>query len=137
MKDCAPPSRETARMPSEERPVVYSVSQSLRDIAGAIERIRAWTAEVGGLDQAIASELVQSAIERQLLIVSEAAIRIEQAEPGYGVRAAPEIDWRGVRGMGNAIQHRHQAMDHRVFHHVVGVELGPLEAACLRLLATS
>lgn len=122
-------------MPSDERPIVYPVSQSLRDIVGAIERIRVWTVEAGGLETAIASELVLSAIERQLLIVSEAAIRIEQAEPGHGLRAAPEIDWRGVRGIGNAIRHRYHAMDHRVVHYVVSVELDPLEVACRRLLA--
>lgn len=123
-------------MPSDD-PIdpAERVTQSLRDIVGAIELIRQWTNDAGGLDRAVHSELVRSAIERQLLIVSEAANRIEQADAGYGPRMAPEIDWRGARGIGNTIRHRYHAVDHHVIQHVVSVELDPLEAACRRLLS--
>ena len=76
-----------------------------------------------------------SAVERQLLIVSEAAIRIYHVDPAYLAERAPEIDWPGVRGIGNFIRHRYNQIDFDLVEQVLETYLDPLEVACLRLLA--
>ena len=70
------------------------VARSFGDILAAIDLIETWVAEAGGADKAIFHDLkVRSAIERQLLVVSEAAIRLDKLEPGVAPRLAPDIDW--------------------------------------------
>jgi uncharacterized protein with HEPN domain len=67
----------------------------------AVSLIETWTQRAGGVEIAIFSDaLVRSAIERQLLIISEAAIRLHRLEPELTSAVAPEIDWPGVRGIG-------------------------------------
>jgi uncharacterized protein with HEPN domain len=120
---------EIAPVPSER------IAKSLRDILGAIQLIRAWTADAGGVDAAVfRNPLVRSAIERQLLIVSEASIRIDHENPAFAPTHAPEIDWSGVRGIGNVLRHRYDDLDTRTIVGVLNNRLDPLEAACTRLL---
>ena len=108
----------------------------VRDIVEAIGKIRQWTEQEGGVTQVLRpGSMSCSAVERQLLIVSEAAIRIHHAESTYLAEKAPEIDWPGVRGIGNFIRHRYNKMDFDLVEQVLETYLDPLEAACLRLLA--
>lgn len=115
-------------MPSER------ISKPLEHILNAIDLIREWVSNSGGVDQAVGSELVRSAVERQLLVISEAAIRIHREDKDFGPRHAPEVDWRGVRGFGNVIRHRYDEIDRRAVHEVLRYDLDPIEAACRRLL---
>jgi len=51
--------------------------------------------------------LLVRAAERALLIISEAA----KALPGGLVARYPEIDWRGVRGLGDVLRHDYSIVD--------------------------
>jgi uncharacterized protein with HEPN domain len=76
--------------------------ESLWDMRQAIDRIQKFT--VGMLEaDYLANELVQSAVERQLEILGEAARRVSRE---FQV-AHPEVDWRNTIGLRNVIAHRY------------------------------
>ena len=75
----------------------------------------------------------RSAVERQLQIVTEAAIRLgDDAE-----RLCPGLDWRGIRGMGNMLRHGYHQIEDKIIWDTVKVELPPLRAAVLAALESS
>jgi uncharacterized protein with HEPN domain len=93
-------------MPSER------IAKCFRDTLGAISLIESWVDEAGGADKAILHDLkARSAIERQLLVVSEAAIRLDKLDSTAAPRLAPSVDWSGIRGMGNFIRHTYDDLD--------------------------
>lgn len=102
------------------------------DIAAAAELAQQWSVAAGGVDAAMADALVRSAIERQLLVISEAAIRLDQHDNGLAEQLAPEIDWAGVRGIGNVLRHRYDDIDFETVASAVRERLDPLRAAALR-----
>lgn len=77
------------------------------------------------------SDVFRDAIERRLLIVSEAAVKLGPAVEDE----ASEIDWRGVRGIGNVLRHSYDQVDEAVISLVITRELPRLKAACQRLLS--
>ena len=103
--------------------------QSLRDIADAINLIKQFTA---GMDFHAFREDPKTiaAVERKLLMISEAAIRLgDEAE----IRC-PGIPWRDIRGIGNWLRHQYDAIELPVVWKTVRDSLSPLEAAVLRAL---
>lgn len=90
------------------------IKEYFSDIRGAIALIREWISEAGGVDVALARPLQRAAIERELIRVSEAAIRIDGVERGIAERLAPDVEWRGVGGIGNVIRHRYDKIDPEV-----------------------
>lgn len=114
-------------MPSEK------AAKCFADIVGAIDLIRAWIEKADGAEQAIRGDiLIRSAVERQLLVISYAAIRLDKIDPSLAPTLAPEIDWPGVRGMGNLIRHRYDALDEEIILTVVSSRLDALRSACSR-----
>jgi uncharacterized protein with HEPN domain len=76
------------------------VQSILRDILESIQSIERF---VRGLnpESYAQDEKTQAAVERKLLIVSEAAVRLgERAES-----LCPRIPWRDIRGIGNWLRH--------------------------------
>jgi uncharacterized protein with HEPN domain len=74
---------------------------SLWDMVQAIRRIQEFTVNLSFEDYQ-ESILIQSAVERQLEILGEAAGRISE-----GFRQAhPAIDWRAIVGLRNILIHR-------------------------------
>lgn len=77
-------------------------------------------------------EKTRSAVERQLLILSEAAKALgEDAEihcPGH--------DWKGFRGMGDILRHAYHRVDDRLVWATVSSELPPLRRAVETALAS-
>jgi uncharacterized protein with HEPN domain len=70
------------------------IAKCFRDVLDAINLIEAWVEASGGADQAICHDiLTRSAIERQLLVISEAAIRLDRLAPTAARRLAPDVDW--------------------------------------------
>ncbi len=58
------------------------VADCFGDIVNPIDLILTWIEEAGGIDAAIHHNvLVRNAIERQLLVVSEAAVRLHKLAP--------------------------------------------------------
>jgi uncharacterized protein with HEPN domain len=76
--------------------------ESLWDMRRAINRTLEFTA---GMSEAeyFANVLVQSAVERQLEILGEAARRVS----GEFQAAHPEVDWRNTIGLRNVIAHQY------------------------------
>jgi uncharacterized protein with HEPN domain len=87
---------------------------SLWDMVQAIHRIQEFTAGLS-FDDYQASILIQSAVERQLEILGEAAGRVSDAlRQTYST-----IDWRRTVGLRNIIIHRYDEIQarHYLEHH--------------------
>jgi uncharacterized protein with HEPN domain len=132
---CGRLSSGTALTPSER------AAKNFAAVIQAVSLIQAWVQEAGGADHAIFHDIkVRSAIERQLLVVSEAAIRLDKLDPALASRLAPMIDWPGIRGMGNFIRHKYDDLDSAVVVDVIRNRLDDLASACseaLGVLTTS
>src|SRR5271170_8115946 len=73
----------------------------------------------------------RSAVERELQIITEAAIRLgDEAET-----LCPGQDWKGFRGMGNVLRHEYHRVDDRIVWNTVKVELPPLKKAVSSVLS--
>jgi uncharacterized protein with HEPN domain len=94
------------------------------DIAAAIGMIEKFTA---GMDfEAFRSNsMAIAAVERKLLIISEAAIRLgAEAE-----RCCPDQPWRDIRGIGNQLRHAYERIDLELIWAAVTDDLPSLKAA--------
>lgn len=81
------------------------------DILTAIIRIRAYVADRGGIDALISDEyLHRDGVERQLLVISEAATKLR----GQVEDREPSIDWAAIRGIGNFIRHNYDDVDDEI-----------------------
>jgi len=102
----------------------------LRDILTSIDLIDQF---VFGLDyKAYENDLkTKSAVERQLQILTEAAIRL--GSDAYELCPGP--DWSGLRGMGNFLRHVYHRVDDSIVWDTVKDELPPLRVAVIRALA--
>jgi uncharacterized protein with HEPN domain len=101
---------------------------SLWDMVQAIYRIQEFTANLD-LDHYRTSTLIQSAVERQLEILGEAAARVS---PNFR-QSHSEVDWRRIVGLRNII-HRYDEIQQDVLWSVVTLELANLLAQLEPLL---
>jgi uncharacterized protein with HEPN domain len=86
-----------------------SVPDLLRDI---VESIDDNTDFIGSMDYGahVDSRITCAAVERKLMVVSEAAVRL-----GRGIEAAcPTQDGRAIRGIGNVMRHHYEGVDDEV-----------------------
>jgi uncharacterized protein with HEPN domain len=111
------------------------IAKCFRDVLDAISLIEAWVEASGGADQAICHDIkTRSAIE--LLVISEAAIRLDRLDPTAARRLAPGVDWAGIRGIGNFIRHKYDDLDASILVDVVRNRLIRLRDACVRAVDT-
>ena len=92
--------------------------------------IETYVSKAGGVDSLLRTEdELHDAVERRLLIISEAAVklgdRVESVEPS--------IAWRDIRGLGNALRHNYDGLDDAVLRAILTSLLEPLALACERL----
>lgn len=82
---------------------------------------------VDGFDQAgfADARFLQRGVERSLEIISEAVRHL----PDDVLALEPEIDWAGVRGIGNLMRHEYWRVDPGYIWSVVRDDLPPLRAA--------
>jgi uncharacterized protein with HEPN domain len=72
-----------------------------------------------------------AAVERKLLLISEAAIRLgADAE-----RLCPGLPWNNIRGIGNWLRHRYDKVDVETVWNTVIDDLPQLRSAVLRALS--
>jgi len=110
-------------------------ARPLADMLDATALILRWVQDAGGPEKAlVGDELVRSAVERQLLIISEAAIRVSRIEGLEIDHIAPEIDWSGIRGIGNVLRHRYDDINEEIIRLVVSDHLAALHDAVARAL---
>jgi uncharacterized protein with HEPN domain len=87
---------------------------------------------VGGMDLEMFREDSKTiaAVERKLLLISEAAVRLgDEAE-----RLCPGLPWRNIRGLGNWLRHRYDRVDVETVWNTVIDDLPPLRAGVLGAL---
>lgn len=114
------------------------VARCFSDMLAAIHLIRSWIESAEDPAQLLAHDSkTRSAVERQLLVISEAAIRLHRIDPSMSEQIAPEIDWPGVRGIGNFIRHKYDDLDTRIIVDAIVHRFAALESACQRALAAA
>jgi uncharacterized protein with HEPN domain len=107
------------------------VHAHLVDIREGIDNIDSFVKEMD-FDAYHADLKTRSAVERQLQIISEAAVRLKDE----GERLCPRIDWKGLCGMGNVLRHGYHKVEDRIVWDAVKFDL-PLPKACVdRVLNT-
>ena len=102
---------------------------SLRDILDGIDMIVQF---VRGMDLEAFREdpKTVAAVERKLLLVSEAAMRLgEDAE-----RLCPGLPWHNIRGIGNWLRHQYDRVDVETVWNTVVDDLPPLRSGVLSAL---
>ena len=102
---------------------------SLRDILDGIDMIAEF---VRGMElEAFRGDLkTVAAVERKLLLISEAAMRLGED----GERLCPGVPWRNIRGIGNWLRHRYDRVDVETVWNTVVYDLPPLRSGVLRAL---
>ena len=100
--------------------------QRFRDIVKNIDRIRTFTDGMT-YEQFVADEKTRLAVERCLLIISEAAVKLgELAE-----EACPTVPCPQIRRSGNVLRHDYDEIDHAIVWGVVTERLDELRRACV------
>jgi uncharacterized protein with HEPN domain len=106
-----------------------SPQRLFRDILDAISMIEEFRS---GLDFEgfRSSPMAVAAVERKLLIISEAAVRLG----GEAELLCPGLPWRDIRGMGNQLRHAYERIDLETIWAAVTEDLGALKTAAIRTL---
>jgi uncharacterized protein with HEPN domain len=89
-------------------------NDSLWDMAQAIRRIQEFTVDAS-CETYLESVLMQSAVERQLGILGEAARRVSIEFQ----QLHPEIDWRNAINLRNILVHRYDQVSSEVIWNIV------------------
>jgi uncharacterized protein with HEPN domain len=93
----------------------------LLDIVASIDHIRSFAAGIA-FEQYLQDRKTRSAVERELLIISEAAVRL-----GSDAEAiCPGPDWRDIRGLGNKLRHDYDGLNDELLWQTVQSDLLPL-----------
>lgn len=107
-------------------------STHLHDILEAIDNVESF---LRGMDLAgyRADIKTESAVERQVQVITEAAVRLgERAET-----LVPGPDWKGFRGMGNILRHAYHRIDDELVWNSAKDELPTMKVAILKCLKSS
>jgi uncharacterized protein with HEPN domain len=96
------------------------------------DEIESITAALRGADRGIFSRnyVLVRAAERALLIISEAA----KALPKDLVTRYPEIDWRGVCGLGDVLRHDYSVVDPDTLWEILTGKVPELESIVERMI---
>lgn len=101
----------------------------LRDIVTGIEHIEAFVGEMS-LDAYRADPLRRSAVERQLQIIADAAMRLGADAYVF----CPGEDWKGFSRMGDVLRHSYHKIDDRIVWNTLKDELPQMREAALKAL---
>jgi uncharacterized protein with HEPN domain len=93
------------------------IAQRVRDILDALDALGSF---IEGIDEAgfARDRKTRSAVERELLTISEAYVAIHDLEESSGIAAEdrlevrfPAVPWHKVRGIGNRLRHEYGRVD--------------------------
>ena len=73
----------------------------------------------------------QAAVERKMLIISEAAKRLKDDAEAF----CPGVPWRDIRGAGNWLRHQYDSVDLETIWNTIQDGLPPLKAAVEKALS--
>jgi uncharacterized protein with HEPN domain len=99
----------------------------LSDILSAIELIGSFTKGVDSFDEYAADLKTQSAVERQLGIIGEAAVKFKQECPEFPLEHSQQII-----GFRNRIIHAYDSIDNSIVWVIVKRYLDPLKQEVIR-----
>ena len=102
------------------------------DILDAIRSIESFV-QGFDLDGFAKDERTQAAVERKILVISEAAVRLKDAAETL----CPEVPWRDIRGIGNWLRHQYDRIDAETIWNTVQDDLPPLKLAVARAMNTN
>jgi uncharacterized protein with HEPN domain len=107
-------------------------STHLHDILEAIDYVESF---LSGMDFSAYTEDVKtkSAVERQMQIITEAAVRLGQEAETL----VPGPDWTGFRGMGNILRHAYHRIDDQLIWNAATDELPTMKGAILKYLQSA
>jgi len=88
---------------------------------------------MGSIWKRIGGTARRKLLERKLLIISEAAIRLKDAAD----LLCPGVPWRDIRGIGNWLRHQYHRIDAETVWNTIQDDLPPLKAAVERVLDSS
>jgi uncharacterized protein with HEPN domain len=74
-----------------------------------------------------------AAVERKLLLISEAAVRLGEEGPAL----CPELPWENIRGIGNWLRHQYDRVDVETVYRTVREDLPTLKAGVERALGVT
>jgi uncharacterized protein with HEPN domain len=77
-----------------------------------------------------AEEKTVAAVERKLLVISEAAVRLGEEGPSL----CPDIPWRDVRGIGNWLRHQYDRVDRETIWTTVERDLPAMKPFVFQVL---
>jgi uncharacterized protein with HEPN domain len=104
----------------------------LRDILAALDDIQTF---IEGMDDEAfqADAKTRAAVERKLLVISEASVRLgDQAS-----RLCPGVPWQNIRGIGNRIRHGYDTVNPTIIWNTVQDHLPPLRTAVGKALTAA
>ena len=102
---------------------------SLRDILEAIDMIDAFTSGMD-FDAFREDPKTVAAVERKLLVISEAAVRLGER----ALALCPDQPWHKIRATGNWLRHAYERIDLETVWGTIKNDLPPLKVAVLRAL---
>lgn len=102
----------------------------LRDILQSILLIERFVAGMS-LEEYGWDPKTQAAVERKMLVISEAAIRLKDDADVL----CPGVPWRDIRGAGNWLRHQYDTVDVETIWNTIQDDLPPLKAAVEKALA--
>jgi uncharacterized protein with HEPN domain len=84
------------------------------------------------LDAFRSNPMAVAAVERKLLIIAEAAVRLGEHAPAL----SPDQPWGNIRGMGNWLRHRYDKIELEFVWQTVTTDLPMLKASIQKALAS-
>ncbi len=108
------------------------IRSNLADILVSIQSIEPFVSEMD-LDAYKNDERTQAAVERKMLIISEAAIRLKDAAETL----CPDVPWREIREIGNWLRHQCDSVEVETIWNTIQDDLPPLRVAVEKALATN
>ncbi len=96
----------------------------LKDILESIDAIHRFTDGMS-MESYGQDEKTQAAVERKILVISEAAIRLKDGAETL----CPEVAWRDIRGIGNWLRHQYDKVAVDVVWNTVQDDLPALRSA--------
>jgi uncharacterized protein with HEPN domain len=92
------------------------------EILRSIQRIADFIGPMS-FEQYSVDEKTASAVERQLLIVTEASIRLSDEDR----ELCPGVEWQDMRNLGNRIRHAYHDIDNELIWNIVHEDLPELK----------
>ena len=96
----------------------------LQDILNSIDAVHRF---VDGISLASyeKDEKTQAAVERKMLVISEAAVRLKD----HAETLCPGVVWRDIRGIGNWLRHQYDNVAVEIVWNTIQDDLPPLRTA--------